>query len=390
MFHRISDAIFGAHLSRQIKELYASTTILGFASSMVAIFEPIYLYQIGFSVSRILMFFLAIYALHLVLAPLGGKLIRARGYEHGMIYGAPFLMLYYLSLFALKFHVGFIVFAVIALGLFKTLYWPGFHADFARFGTDGERGRELGMFVFLAQIAGIGGPILGGLIINFFGFAILLIIVSLIILVSSVPLLTTPEIFKPREMFYIDAFKRMARKEHRSRLLASFGFGEDLLNGVVWPLFMFMILGGVVSLGGVATASALVTAILAIMVGRYADHHREPQALRLSSFFTAISWAICAIVVTPIGVLVADTAYKFSRRMLTVPYLSMTYEFARQYSVTKTAIFLEMTISIAKIATAVAALAILFWFPDKGFTYVFLLAGALSLLYGLLPKAKSI
>ncbi len=390
MFHHLSESIFGSHLSRQLKELYLSTTILGFASSLVAIFEPIYLYKIGFSVPRILLFFLAIYALHLVLAPFGGKLIRARGYEHGMIYGAPFLILYYLSLFALKYHAGFIVLAVLAVGLFKTLYWPGFHADFARSGADGERGRELGAFVFLGQISGIAGPLLGGIIINFFGFAPLFITVSLLILASNVPLLTTPEIFAPREMFYVDAFKRMLRKEHRSRLVASFGFGEDLLNGVVWPIFMFMIVGGVVSLGGIATASALATAVLALVVGRFADRHREPEALRLSSFFTAISWAICAIVATPVGVLVADTAYKFSRRMLTVPYLSMTYAFARQYSVTKTAIFLEMTISVAKMVTALAAIALLVWFPERGFAYVFILAGALSLLYGLLPKAKSV
>ena len=251
MFHKLTDGIFGAHLSRQIKELYASTTILGFASSMAAIFEPIYLYQIGFSVSKILVFFIAIYALHLVLAPLGGKLIRARGYEHGMIYGAPFLILYYLSLFALKYDPRFIIMGVLAVGIFKTMYWPGFHADFARFGADGERGRELGAFVFLSQLSGIAGPLLGGVIIAFGGgFPVLFIIVSLLILVSSVPLLTTPEIFKPREMFYADAFKRLAHKEHRQRFFASFGFGEDLLSVVVWPL-----LGG---MGDFSSCHALV------------------------------------------------------------------------------------------------------------------------------------
>ncbi|MBI4090468.1 MAG: hypothetical protein HY422_00420, partial [Candidatus Komeilibacteria bacterium] len=41
------------HMRREIKELYLSTLILNFGVSMILVFEPIYLYTIGYSLSYI-------------------------------------------------------------------------------------------------------------------------------------------------------------------------------------------------------------------------------------------------------------------------------------------------------------------------------------------------
>src|SRR3990167_1375608 len=89
---------FATRLSYQVRELYLSVSIVDFAVAMVAIFEPIYLYQIGFSIERILYFYLAVYAGYFIFIPLGAKFARRFGYERAILLGSPFLAAYYLAL----------------------------------------------------------------------------------------------------------------------------------------------------------------------------------------------------------------------------------------------------------------------------------------------------
>ena len=45
-------------MKRQVRELFASTILVNLALSMVMIFEPIYLYKIGYSLQKIMLFYL--------------------------------------------------------------------------------------------------------------------------------------------------------------------------------------------------------------------------------------------------------------------------------------------------------------------------------------------
>ena len=92
---------FANHLSRPLKELYGGTAILTFATSAVAIFEPIYLYRVGVTLPGIFAFYLVVYIGYLLVLPLGAKVARMRGYEQAILFSSPFLILYYLSLAAI-------------------------------------------------------------------------------------------------------------------------------------------------------------------------------------------------------------------------------------------------------------------------------------------------
>jgi hypothetical protein len=53
--------IFPSFLKREIGELYITVSIQTFALSMISLFEPIYLFELGFSISQILLFFIFVY-----------------------------------------------------------------------------------------------------------------------------------------------------------------------------------------------------------------------------------------------------------------------------------------------------------------------------------------
>ena len=60
---------FPHHMRREIRELYVSTTILDFALAMILIFEPIYLYTIGYNLQEIILFFLLVYGIYFLYFP---------------------------------------------------------------------------------------------------------------------------------------------------------------------------------------------------------------------------------------------------------------------------------------------------------------------------------
>lgn len=374
---------FADGLSQELKELFWSTAILDFAVSAVGVFEPIYLYTLGFSLSRIIIFYIAVYALYFLLAPFGGKIARSRGYEHNILFSTPFLILYYLSLFAIPYHPFFIVSAVVALALQKMLYWPGYHADFARFGKDGARGKEISNLVVLDSIVMILGPAFGGVIIATVGFKVLFIIVVFLILVSNIPLLITPERFEPVPFSYKDSLKRLVQPENRRKFLAYLGFGEEHLAGYLWPVFIFLALKEYISIGFLISASVFVATILTLYIGRVTDEESRHEVLKIGVIFTVFTWLIRMLAISGIGVFMADSLYRISRRVVGVPLTAITYEEAKKTSVMNSIIFLQMALSLGKIIVSVLALIALFFFPNSWFA-IFILGALATALYAFL------
>jgi MFS family permease len=383
MFKSFYQRYFANGLARQVKELFWSTAILDFAASAVGIFEPIYLYTLGFSVPQIIIFYIAVYALYFLLLPLGGKFARARGYEQSILFSTPFLILYFLSLFAIPYHPFFIGSAVVALAIQKTLYWPGYHANFARFGVDRARGKEISNLVVLSSLVSILGPVFGGVVVATVGFKVLFIIVSFLILISNIPLLITPEKFKPVPFSYKEAMQNIVKPENRRRLFAYMGFGEEHLAVYLWPIFIFLIIKEYISIGFLVSASILLATILTLYIGKITDEESKHEVLKIGVIFTFFTWLMRILVVSGIGVFMADSLYRISRRIISVPLVAITYEEAKKTSVMKSVIFLQMALVLGKLFVSVLALILLFFFPNSWLA-VFVLAAAMTLLYALL------
>jgi len=75
-FHLHLPHYFSKHPSRNLKELFWSVGLMDLGLAAVTLFEPIYLYTIGYSVTKIAIFYLLIYGAYFLLVPfIGIKLI---------------------------------------------------------------------------------------------------------------------------------------------------------------------------------------------------------------------------------------------------------------------------------------------------------------------------
>ncbi len=376
------------HPNREVKEILQSTTILDFAVSLVMVFEPIYLYSQGFSIEQILLFYAGVYVLYFFLLPIGGRVCRSHGYEHTILLSSPFLILYYLSFFAIAYNHFFIVAAIVSLAIQKVLYWPSYHSNFATWSQQAESGREISNTWALASFASAAAPLLGGLIASAAGFKVIFVVAAVLILASNIPLLRTPEFFIPKPFSYGRAVGRLFQKKHRRKFWAFVGFGEEFVALVLWPIFISTVIPNMFSLGVVMSLAMIVNVAVTLYVGGLTDDGGRVPVLRSGAFFAAGSWLVRILVTGGLGVFLIDSFYRVAKNMIGVPLTSLIYDDARGEAATETVVFFEMALSIGKIAAALLAALLFRVFPD-GWAAVFVMAAVFTVLFTALKEKRA-
>ena len=377
-------------MKRQVKELFASTILVNLALSMVMIFEPIYLYKIGYSLQKIMLFYLITYLIYFLIMPLGGKFARKKGYELGMLLGTILFSLFYIGLFFIEQYSFLFYLVPFILALQKTFYWPAYHADFARFSDDSEEGREIGGLTMAVSLVYIIGPALAGFIIIQWGFGALFTFATIIFLASNIPTLITKEEFSKKDFSYKGAYLRLISKKNRKSFIAYLGFGEELIVLVVWPVFISIIITDTFDLGLIITLATLITSIITLYIGRITDSRNKKSILSLGASFYSLAWFIRIFIINQLGVFFVDTLSRLSKNVIAVPLTAITYERAKSRSIMKTVLFFEMSLVVGKLIALLLIYTSLFFITDEIFAFklTFILAGGMSLLYLLIDEVN--
>jgi hypothetical protein len=367
-------------LKREVAELYVSASIRNFATAMIALFEPLFLYSLGFSVTRIVIFYLVSYLVYVFLLPLGGKIAVRFGFEHSMLYSIPFKILYYLVLYSVSIFPTMIIAASILFAVEKTFYWPAYHSNLAYYGSQDHRGREVGVIRILTFIVTTAGPFLGGLILREANFAVLFVVVSILFFVSVIPMFTTRERFTPGKFSYGDAFKRLVAEENRGKLLGYLGFGEEIIAVVIWPIFIFNLLKEYFSLGVIISLSTLLTIIVMLYIGRLTDTRYRDRVIKVGAMSNFVVWLFRMLARGPFSVLLIDAAARITRGSILIPSYTKTYETASKTTkYMKTVIFFDQSMNLARVMGLVIVLIVLSFTSQLEMTFI--PAGLLSFFY---------
>lgn len=375
-------AIFGwfaaNRASQEMRRIMMSVGILNFAVGSITLFEPIYLYNLGYALRDILIFYGAMYFIYVIILPFGSWLTRHWGLHHAMLYSGPFLIAYYLLLMGAGGHPWFLFLAVPVLAIQKTLYWPNYHSAIAESGSGAERGRELSELYLLMEIVAVFGPIFGGLVITGLGFPSLFAIASVLILISYMPLMTIPERQDGDGFSAANVWKKIFDPSRWRQTVAWFAYGEELLGMTIWPIFVFLAAGGFVQTGTAISASLVVVMALTLIAGRYIDR-KNHELTRLGGLLTVAAWLVKPFARTVGAIFGADAFYRLSRTSLDMPVFASLYARAKEGSVREEVVVMEMCYTGGKLFIAVIGIVILS-FTSASFTALFMLGAAFSML----------
>lgn len=375
-------SLFSLHTKTELRHLYEFSTIFSFAFSLIVIFEPIYLYQQKFPLWFIGVYYGLHYLLYIFLLPFGGKFAARFGLERSLVTSLPFFIFYFLSLAAIPNMRGLVWLSIVLLTLHKIFYWPAFHAMMAEFGDGRNRGTELSWMSFIRYGVGVLGPFIGGAIAEFLGFPSLFIFASLLVLASSAPLLRRPDQYTQSSFPYKSPWKIITAPKYRNTTIAMLGWGENLIDMVYWPLFLFLVLGGTEKLGIYFSIALAVMTGIGFFIGDFTERYSRQRIVRAYLPFMVLGYLFRPLALGHMRVVLTDTLSRLSFAGVMIPMMYELYGQAKRGGSLRVGVALEILIAITKAITAFV-LAVLFFTlaPYPAFIAAFLLAALLCMLY---------
>lgn len=379
---------FSKHPSRGLKELYWSVGMKDLGLAIVTLFEPIFLYTLGYGLKEIVLFYLMIYGTYVFLLPFFGRLVAKIGYEHSIFYSQFLLIFYFVVLFSIsKFSVFFYI-APFICAIYKSLYWPAYHADFVHFSQSKQRGREVGGIETLSTITFVVGPFIGGAILEWSSFEVLFIVASGLFLLSSIPLFRIKEVHDKVDFSYQDVFKVMLDKKHRRNFLGYLGFGEELIVLTIWPIFIYTVVKDYLEIGSLVAVATLITGFVVLYLGRAADKYKKTNMLKIGTIIYCFSWLIRGLAKNIWQVFSFDAVSRFTKELLFIPLEAITYGQAKKFGILAYVVFFEQSLAVAKTLAALLILLILNFFVSP-WVPIFILVGLFSLCYMFITDKSS-
>ena len=375
---------FTSKVNREVAEVYGYTAIHSLALSLVFIFEPIFLFQRGFSLPKIMFFYLQVYLWYVLLIGFGAKFAGRFGYKHAIFTSNVVYVVYWIALFSIHNTPSLFYVAPILFAMQKSFFWTAYDADLAINSSRFQRSREVGVLFSMVEIIFILGPILGGLMVELYGFQVLFFTSGFLMLFASYPLFRSPEIYTHKHNFTFKRLFEIMRKEKRS-FFGYWGYAEDLMVMSLWPIFMYLVLADISGVGLFSTIATLIGTVIMLYIGKIADLRDKLGLIQRAAVVYSATWILRFLAIDPGTVLAFDVLGRTSKDALNVPMVSLTYEraggknadYAIAYSV-----FYELSLSVGKIVTALAAILILSL--TGNIFLVFAVVGLMTLLYGLL------
>src|SRR5262245_9414662 len=143
---------FSHPVNQEVKEAYWYFFLANLALSLVFIFEPIYLYTLGYSLVRIMWFYVLVYVAYIILIGFGAKITSKIGYKHSILISNFLYVAYWITLYYIRFHPLLFFVAPVFFALQKSFFWPAFDADVALHDGKKQQGREVGILFSIVQV----------------------------------------------------------------------------------------------------------------------------------------------------------------------------------------------------------------------------------------------
>ena len=304
--HHHHEWLWHLYPKKELTRVYISLALRYFALSLISLFIPLYLYkEIGYSFEQTILFFI-FYSLVLgIFSPLAAKCCEWYGVKHTVLISIPFYLAFLILLNLLPKVKLNLLWLGLLVGISLSFYWIGMNLLFYHSSHHKHRGEESGKRLSASIIASLIGPVVGGLLINVVGFYILFVLSALFLFISALVLFLS----KDEHIHYEFSLRSLVDKHHWRHLLYFISQGSYITtSGVIWPLFMFSILGGYFSLGILGSLLSGVGAVLILFVGKYSDHVEKRTIIRWSAIGESTSWFVRAFVQT-VGQVYAATIF---------------------------------------------------------------------------------
>lgn len=311
-------------LHDEMSDFYISMAIRAFAFSMISVFIPLLLFEQGYTMVEIFLFYALVTGSHAMLVAPVAKLSSRIGFRTLMGASVPFLLLFYWGIYDQ--HIPLLLLAL-TLGVQRALFWTGYHMHFVVSGSKRHTGRQLSVTSAVMAFTKAFSPFVGGMVLASAGFSSLFVVVAILLLLSVIPLFLSPDHHLKGGFDLKTAFH--GRRKRQIWALMGYGF-EGNATLILWPLIIyFLITDNFTIIGGLTSVSIVVSIVITLFIGRATDKFPRHHVLRIGSVANALIWLGRSLVTTAGGVFFVDAIGSVTRTMIILPFNSICYDRAR-------------------------------------------------------------
>lgn len=300
-----------------------------FGRSMIAIFVPIFLLTIGYSLSEVIAYYFIFNIFDIPINFLAKSLVIKIGARRVLILGNLALIVFFIILYSFSSGSWLLL---VALALFSALYdcfyWVAHLYLFMKSTKNNENASgETSTLYIVKRIAGILAPMFGALVLIFLSKNILIIISVVIIFLSIIPLFKMKGIedkpAKGKTMSmrrYFSKFDYL--KEYIIQGLYTFHIAAE---GVIWPLFIYTVFADIKSVAIIPVLVSLTAVLFSYFTGKVKKTNRG-KAMVLGALLISITWILRIFLVSNIFYFASIVLVGFFSILISLPLDSSLFE----------------------------------------------------------------
>ncbi len=277
--------------------LYIHSLLRTLGVTLIKVFLPAVLYfQLEQPLWMVFLFFgLQSFVITLTVG-VSTHLVSKYGTKISMIIGIFLLMLYLFCITKIQEGTEMIFVASIFGGLWTSFFWAGFHYDIADIVKEKKSGEKIALLNVLITVASALTPIAGGLILDVFDSSLLFWVALILVSISIIPLFFSIKEHIPHK-FSLHTAVQHSQKEAGKKIFSSFfvvGISY-FVGGIIWPLFIFIIVQDFTKLGIIATITTIAIIFLMYLSGKLIDKNKKKLIEKYSLYGQQFSWALIAM-----------------------------------------------------------------------------------------------
>lgn len=318
----------------EVGELYASRMMRLLAQFMINMFVALYLYQHGYSVLFIALYYVFSFLFRSVVAYFAARIVAKFGPKHGILFAN---LLYIPALVIFPFVPALGVPAIAIFGIFQSLsmvlFDLAYMVDFSKVKHVDHAGKEIGYMQILERLTASLSPFIGGTIAFLIAPEATIWLSAVLFVLASVPLFKTKEQVRLNQRL---DFRRFPWHDTWRTIRAETAVGFDAVaSNFVWVLFIAITIfanngsNSVYFMVGAFASITIVTSFFsAYAFGRIIDWRHGGDLLKMTSIANAATHLFRAFVTTPAGVAAANITNEVATTGYTMAYMRGLFDTA--------------------------------------------------------------
>ena len=278
--------------------LYLSKNMRVFATKLTSTFSLIYIYKFTHSIWIVPICILIYYIAKFVGSIVALFYISKNGPKHGMLL-ANILFIPALVLMASMGIFGKGMGLVVALisavfkGISTSVENISYNVSFSKAKTAKKVGKQLGISYILEHVSSSITPAIGGFLAIFFGVEKLFVVSSVILVLTTIPLLTTKERVRPVRKI---SFRGFPWRNYKHLLVICYSCGMAWNSLYIWsffaPVFLLKGINAYGSAGVLSSISSIAALVSAFIYGKVIDKNKERGLLKIGAVFMGLVFSL--------------------------------------------------------------------------------------------------